>query len=104
MTIRNRPAATRLAKGFRRLVSPDFLLQPFELAPLEFEPEELLLDDIVTEYESGSRVAPIFAGAAPGELHARIEQHVEAQAAQQQSRTAADELAAALSELRRSLR
>lgn len=72
---------------------------------MEFEPDELLLDEVVVAYESDSRVVPIFAGTAPGELRARIERHMRAQSTQQEpQRSASEELAEALAELRRSLR
>lgn len=95
----------RIFSSLRRHAPAPLRLPLFELAPLEFEPDELLLDDIVTEYERDSRVVPIFAGAKPHEMQARIERHLREQSAEQpQPRSASDELAEALAELRRSLR
>lgn len=107
MKIRNRPAATLFARTLdriRRFASPGFRLRQFELVPLKFEPDELVLDEIVSEYERDPRVVPIYTGAAPGELRDRIEKHFHAEAPQRHSRIAADELADALAELRRSIR
>lgn len=107
MKIRKRPAATlfsRILDRIRRFASPAFRLGQFELAPLDFDADELVLDEIISEYERDPRVVPIYAGAAPGELCDRIEKHFHAEVAQRHSRTAADELSDALAELRRSIR
>lgn len=93
----------RIFSSLRRHVSTLYRLPQFEPAPLELEPDELLLADVVGR-ERDSRVVPIFAGAAPGELRAQIERHSRVSSIQQQPRSASDELAEALAELRRSLR
>jgi hypothetical protein len=84
-----------------------FRLPPFELVPLEFEPaveDELLLDEVV------SKLGPV--PAAPphlqlvptaGELRNRIEDHLRANQGSAPRQHAADELRAALADLRRSL-
>jgi cobalamin-dependent methionine synthase I len=96
----------RVLNKLRQLAKPRFRLRPFELAPLEFEPDELLLEDVVGPAASDSTVVPIFAGTSPGALRNRIEEHLQARTEQQQSqlRSASDELAEALAELRRSIR
>ena len=89
----------------RQSLAPRLRLPQFEPLPLEFEADELLLDDVAAAYESDSRVVPIVAGAKPAELRARIEWHLRTRPAQpQQERSASNELAEALAQVRRSLR
>jgi hypothetical protein len=92
----------RAFSTLRQLASPKFRLPSFELAPLEFEEDELLLEEAIPPAHN-SKVVPIFGGSAPAELRDRIERHLDAQA-EQQPKSATDELAEALAELRRSLR
>ena len=95
----------RAFSKLQQLAAPRFHLQPFELVPLEFEEDELLLEDIVAAAGPESKVVPIFAAAA-ADLRTCIERRRDAETEQQrqQSRSASDELAEALAELRRSLR
>jgi hypothetical protein len=88
-----------------------FRLPPFELAPLEFEPElesaedELLLDEPVTVVGPVPAAVPyIRLVPTAGELHDRIEQHLRTNQGSAPRVDAADELRAALADLRRSLR
>lgn len=92
----------RIFTGLRRSAG-SVLLPQFDLRPLEFEPDELLLDDIVTEFGRDSRVVPIFAGANPSELRGRIDRHLGSATSQPEPKTASDELADALDQLWRSL-
>lgn len=95
----------RIFSSLRKHAPAPFRLPQFEVPALEFEPEELLLDDVLAAYDGDSRVVAIFAGADPGDLRNRIERHLHAPAAQQeQVRSASEELAEALAELRRSIR
>lgn len=69
--------------------------------------DPLLLDDILAELGSDSRVVRLFDPASiptAGVLSARIEQHLDAEAQAAQSSDAAQALHEALEELRRSIR
>jgi len=92
----------RALSKLQQLAAPRFRLRPFELVPLEFEEDVLVLEDAIPSAQD-SKVVPIFGGSSPAELRDRIEQHLDAQA-EQQAKSATDELAEALAELRRSLR
>jgi len=92
----------RALSKLQQLAAPRFRLRPFELVPLEFEEDVLLLEDAIPAAQD-SKVVPIFGGSAPAELRDCIERHLDAQTAQQ-PKSATDELAEALAELRRSLR
>ena len=93
----------RTLSKLQQLAAPKFRLRPFELVPLEFEEDELLLEDVIPAAQD-SKIVPIFGGSAPAELRDRIERHLDSRTEQQQPRSASDELAEALAELRRSLR
>ena len=93
----------RALNKLQQLATPRFRLAAFELVPLEFEDDELLLDEPLLAPGGESKVVPIFGGTSPGELRTRIERHLDAQT-EQQRKSATDELAEALAELRRSLR
>lgn len=87
-----------------------FPLPPFELAPLEFESEvqsgedELLLDEPVAAVGPVRAAVPyIRLVPTAGELRDRIEQHLRANQGSAPRADAADELRAALADLRRSL-
>jgi len=96
---------TRVFSKLQQLASPRFRLRSFELLPLEFEEDELLLDEPVASPGAESKVIPIFSGTSPGDLRDRSERHLDPNMEQQQQpRSASDELAEALAELRRSLR
>ena len=92
----------RALSKLQQLAAPRFLLRTFELVPLEFEEDVLLLEDALPAAQD-SKVVPIFGGSAPAELRDRVERHLDAQA-ERQAKSATDELAEALAELRRSLR
>jgi hypothetical protein len=92
----------RALSKLQQLAAPRFRLRPFELVPLEFEEDVLLLEHAIPAAQD-SKIVPIFGGSAPAELRDRIERHLDAQTAQQ-PKSATDELAEALAELRRSLR
>jgi hypothetical protein len=92
----------RALSKLQQLATPRFRLRSFELVPLEFEEDVLLLEDAIPAAPD-SKVVPIFGGSSPNELRDRIERHLDAQAEKQQ-KSATDELAEALAELRRSLR
>ena len=92
----------RALSKLQQLAAPRFRLRTFELVPLEFEEDVLLLGDALPAAQD-SKVVPIFGGSAPAELRARVERHLDAQA-ERQAKSATDELAEALAELRRSLR
>jgi hypothetical protein len=92
----------RALSNLRQLAAPRFRLRPFELVPLEFEEDVLVLEDAIPAAQD-SKVVPIFGGSSPTELRDRIERHLDTQA-EQQAKSATDELAEALAELRRSLR
>ena len=69
--------------------------------------EPLLLDDILAELGSNSRVVRLFDPAAmptPGELGSKIDRHFEGEASAAQTHDAAQALHDALAQLRRSLR
>ena len=92
----------RALSKLQQLAAPRFRLRPFELVPLEFQDDVLVLEDVIPAAHD-SKVVPIFGGSSPTELRDCIEQHLGAQA-EQQAKSATDELAEALAELRRSLR
>ena len=88
------------ARGLEELLLNDRL----ELAPAS---EPLLLDDILAELGSNSRVVRLFDRAAmptAGELKSRIDQHLESEVSEARTDDAAQALHDALAELRRSLR
>lgn len=91
----------RALSKLQQLAAPRLRLRPFELVPLEFEEDVLLLEDAIPAPQD-SKVIPIFGGSSPSELRERIERHLDAQ--MEQPKSATDDLAEALAELRRSLR
>ena len=85
---------------------PELLLTEVYCAPSGSE-DALLLDDILAKLGSESRVVRLFDPAAmptPGQLNARIERHLERDAAPISSEDATKALHDALAELRRSIR
>jgi hypothetical protein len=95
----------------RRLWSKrPFRLPPFQAAPLEFEPwahsseDELLLDAVVNKLAPVPPSIPhLRLVPTAGELRERIEHHLRASQGSAPREDAADELRAALADLRRSL-
>ena len=74
---------------------------------IDTEGEELILDDILAKLREGSRVVRLFDPAAmpsPGEFSDRVDRHANRNQSFSEPPDASDELHAALSELRRSLR
>jgi hypothetical protein len=89
-----------------RILAPrQFHLTPFDPAPLEFEPEPLLLEAVVGQASPTNVVAFPQGIPTAGELHARIERHLcgKSTAPSGEPVSPADELREALAELRRSL-
>lgn len=84
----------------------EFSLPAFELAPLEFAPEqdELLLDEVVAALgeQSASATAALAAPTA-GELRQSIERHLHSTQSHEAQPDAAEELRDALIQLRRSI-
>ena len=86
-----------------------FRIPPFEVAPLEFESVEDVDEPLLEELVSAREAVPV---ASPklrlvptaGELRDRIEDHLRANQGGARRVDAANELRAALAELRRSLR
>jgi hypothetical protein len=123
-------ALASVAAGKRTLRLPEFKLADFEPVELDellltelpelilteadrlpakevYRPDELLLDDILTEIGAESRVVRLFDPAAmptPGQLNARIERHLNQGSPPAAPPDASQALYDALADLRRSLR
>jgi hypothetical protein len=97
--------------GVPQVPSPvdELLLTQAERVPEEASPAtpELLLDDVLAELASDSRVVRLFDAAAmptPGELRARIDRHLDTGRVSAAPPDASQALHEALAELRRSIR
>ena len=91
----------------RDVEEPELLLTERFEPSSEDRPEELLLEDILTELEPDSRVVRLFDPAAmptAGELKSRIDRHLDEGVTAAQNEEAAQALHDALAELRRSIR
>lgn len=84
-----------------------FPLPPFELTPLEFEPNNVLvLDEVIASIGPEPEGAESAPAPTAGELHAKIERHlrsVEVPESGPAEADAADELRAALAQLRQAV-